>query len=688
MYRLSVDMGGTFTDFSIVDDAGAVTVVKVPSSADTTSVMRQGLEVLSDRLELPLQDLLQRVGLLVHGTTVAVNALLQGRGPAMGLICTEGFRDSLEIRLGYRDKRYDFTWTPPPPLIPRYLRLPVRERIGKNGRIITPLHEEDVVRAVATFREHGIRTVVVSLLWSFLDPVHERQVHEIIKAQMPDAHVSLSSEVCPEIREYDRVSTTAVNAYIAEALSTHMDAVQHFFVGAGYKGEIRYLQSSGGIVGAEAIRSEAVSALNSGPAAGPSAARFFGNAFGYRDAITVDMGGTSFDTCVLPGGHPELRGVSEFGGYRVRCPTIDVQAIGAGGGSIAWVDRGLLRVGPQSAEANPGPACYDSGGVEPTVTDADVVLGYLNPEAQLGGVLKIKPELAREAITRRVAEPLNISAQEAARGIVDLVNRNMTEAIRRITLEKGYDPRDYALVVGGGAGPVHAGSLAQALGITRIIIPKVAAEFCSFGGLISDLRHDYRRSCASLLQALDLEWTRGLLQEMEREGREELKREGASADRITVTSVLDMRYKGQVYEIPIDVSDLTIGEDKRDEIDSRFHQAYHERYHFSEPGHIIEVINARVTVIAATPQISLRPVEEASSPLSKAQTGSRQILFTDSRDYVEAPVYSGPLLQAGHAIDGPAVVEEPHTAVVVAPGWRLRLGDVPAYEMTYTAEIQ
>ena len=254
------------------------------------------------------------------------------------------------------------------------------------------------------------------------------------------------------------MSTTVVNAYIAEALAAHLDALQHFFLGVGYKGEIRYLQSSGGIVGGEAIRSNAVSALNSGPAAGPSATRFFGSAFGYGDAITIDMGGTSFDTSVLQGGYPELRSVSEVGGYRVRCPTIDVQAIGAGGGSIAWVDRGLLRVGPQSAEANPGPACYHRGGTEPTVTDADVVLGYLNPEAQLGGVLRIKPELAREAITQRVAEPLGISVEEAARGVVELVNSNMTEAIRRITLERGYDPRDYVLMVGGGAGPVHAGS--------------------------------------------------------------------------------------------------------------------------------------------------------------------------------------------------------------------------------------
>jgi N-methylhydantoinase A len=684
MYRLSIDMGGTFTDFSLVDDKGNLTEAKSPSSRDVASVMKTGVEVLSQKLGITSEILYQSTTLLVHGTTVAINALLQHKGSPVGLICTEGFRDSLEIRLGWRDKRYDFTWTMPSPLVPRRLRLPVRERVNKEGRITIPLEEDDVYRAIETFRANDITNVGVCFLWSFLNPVHEQRVHDILRQEMPDAHLTISSQVCPEIREYDRVSTVAINAFILESLSSHLNSFETYFRNAGYKGEIRYLQSSGGIVGADAIRSNAVSALHSGPAAGPASGRFFGTSLGFRDIITIDMGGTSFDAAVLPGGRPEMRSVTEIGGrHRVRVPTIDVQAIGAGGGSIAWVDRGILRVGPQSAEANPGPACYNNGGTEPTVTDADVVLGYLNPGAQLGGVLQMNAKLAHDAIAQRVAEPLGVSVLEAATGIVNMVNENMTDIIERITLQKGYDPRDYALVVGGGAGPVHAGSLAEALGVSRVIVPKVAGEFCSFGGLISDLRHDYRRSCASQLQALDLNWVQRLIDEMEQEGRNELHKEGANPDDIIVTKVLDMRYKGQLYEIPVDISDFNLATESDQEVDARFHRTYHERYQFSQPGHIVEVINARVSVVGKTSPVDLKPIQNAKSDISNAQTGTRLALFLNFKQQVEIPIYDGSALQAGHIINGPAVIEEPHTTIVVFPKWQLEVQSVPSYMMTY-----
>ena len=684
MYRLSIDVGGTFTDLTAVDDDGVVAEAKVSSSGDIASAMGHGLTLLARNMGLDMEELLSRVPLVVHGTTVAINTLLQSQGPVTALLCTDGFRDSTETRLGFREKRYDFTYPAPAPLVPRYLRVPVRERMDKNGQVFIPLQTEDVVRAAEAFREQSVEAVAVSFLWSFLNPSHEREARTILRERLPQAHVSLSSEVCPEIREYDRASSTAVNAYISQALVAHLESFEGFLRSAGYRGEIRYLQSNGGLADARAVNDRAINALFSGPAAGPCSGRFFASALGYQDSITADMGGTSFDVCVLTGGEPQLRDVSEPGGYRVRCPTIDVQSIGAGGGSIAWVDRGLLRVGPRSAEAVPGPACYGTGGTEPTVTDADMVLGYLNPGALLGGALTIQPDLSREAIHRHVAGPLGIEVEEAAAGIFDLANRNMADAIRRMTLQRGLDPRDYTLVVGGGAGPVHAGSLAQMVGITRVIIPRSAAEFCSFGGLISDLRLDFRRTCASQLDTLDLARLESLFQEMEHLAEEELRREGAPASETTTARFLDMRYKDQLNELRVDVTCLSLTEANRAEVASRFHRAFLQAHHYSQPGQVCEVINARVTAVGETPPVSLRPVEESAAPPLEARLYERPMLFTEASDLRPAPVYRGPGLLAGQVVHGPAVVEEPYTTIVVFPGWRLDVARQPVYQMVYT----
>lgn len=682
MYRLSIDSGGTFTDFTVADDSGALTKAKVPSSRDVRAFMSRGLQALSAELGLPPADFLAQVGLLIHGTTVPLNALLQARGPVMGLLCTEGFRDTLELRLGYREARYDLTAEPPPPLVPRHLRAVVRERIDRNGEIVIPLHPEDVDGAAEVFERHGVGAVAVCLLWSFLNPVHERRVRELLAERLPGMPVWLSSEVCPEIREYERTSTTVVNGYVAEALAVHQDRLEAYLQAEGFRGEIRYLQSNGGLAGGRTLRAQPVAALLSGPAAGPAAGLVFTERLGHRNAIVVDMGGTSFDACLVTNGVAETRNVFTVGGHRVRSPAIGVETIGAGGGSIATVDRGLLSVGPGSAGADPGPACYDQGGNAATVTDANLLLGFINPDALLGGTLTLRPECAAEAVQRHVADPLGISVARAALGVFEVVNQNMADALRAMTLGIGRDPRDYVLVAGGGAGPVHAGVLARMVGIDRVIVPRVAAELCAFGGLVGNLRHDYRRSCTSRIEHLEPGRLRRLLQEMEEEGRQELAREGAPPENVVVTRVLDMRYKDQTYETPVDVTDIDLDEQAIPALLTRFHQVYFDLYQYSQRGQACEIINARVTVLANTPAVALKPTAAAAAPLSAITAGSRLMRLPDSGEAVEVPVYAAGSLGAGHVLHGPAIVEEPDTTIVIFPGWRLDVTAEPAYLMT------
>lgn len=682
MYRLSIDTGGTFTDFTVADETGAIAKAKVPSSRDVRAFMSRGLHTLSAEIGLAAGEFLQRVGLLIHGTTVPLNTLLQSRGPVMGLLCTEGFRDTLEIRLGYREVRYDLTYETPPPLVPRHLRLPVRERIDRDGEVVIPLHPEDVERAAEVFERHHVGAIAVCLLWSFLNPSHERRARELLSKRLPGTPVWLSSEVCPEIREYERTSTTVVNGYVADAFAAHQDRLEGFLRSEGFGGEIRYLQSNGGLAGGRIMREQPVAALFSGPAAGPAAGLVFAEQFGHPSAIVVDMGGTSFDACLVTDGRAETRSVFTVGGHRVRSPAISVETIGAGGGSIATVERGLLAVGPGSAGAEPGPACYDRGGTHATVTDANLILGYINPETLLGGALSLHPERAARAVRRHVADPLGLSVERAALGIFEVVNRNMADALRAMTLGIGRDPRDYVLVVGGGAGPVHAGVLARMVGIQRVIVPRVAAEFCAFGGLVCNLRHDYRRSCVSRVEQLDPARLNRLLEEMEQEGRDELHREGASPEEIVVTRVLDMRYKDQTHETPVEVTDLGLDEETMPALLARFHEVYFDLYRYTQRDQACEVINARVTVIAKAPAATLQPIAPSGAPLSAAIAGSRQIRLPDTGETVRVPVYASSRLGAGHSIAGPAIVEEPDTTIVVFPNWRLEVTPNPAYLMT------
>ena len=681
-YRIGGDVGGTFTDFVLVDDQGHVTEAKTSSTpTDPSEAVLKGLQELADTRHVVLADLLAECSLIIHGTTVALNALIQLRGAKTGLICTEGFRDTLEIRLGYRDVRYDFRYPPPPILVPRHLRLPVRERVDKNGQIAIPLREADVYRATEAFRDDGVESVAVCLLWSFSNPAHERRIGEIIRKEMPSAYVSLSVDAAPQIREYDRTSTTVLNAYVGPRLAAYVQRTEDFLRQLGFHGEIRYVQSNGGLAAGAVIRLRAVLAVNSGPAAAPAAAIFFGRRLEDDNLITVDMGGTSFDACLIDHGEPDVKGSTDVHRYRLAAPMVNINTIGAGGGSIAWIDHGILRIGPQSAEAMPGPACYMRGGTEPTVTDADVVLGYLNPRGLLGGRFKIDASLAHKAVENVVARPLGMTIPEAALGIFEIVNRTMASAISEISLERGYDPRDFTLVAAGGQGPLHAAELARELSIPKVIIPKFASTFCAFGALAADLRHDYKRSFTCRLTNLDIAALERTFREMERIGNAELELEGADPSEVSVVRRLEMRYAGQIYEVAVDVSSLELRDGVAPQIQELLHRQHEKEYTYRHEGGVGEIINTSLTVVGRLPEIKLPASKLRGTAVDQAFREQREMLIRGEDEYRKVPVYDGSKLLPGNILSGPAVIEEAHTTILLLPEFDIEVTPLSSYLM-------
>ncbi|MBI2962655.1 MAG: hydantoinase/oxoprolinase family protein [Deltaproteobacteria bacterium] len=672
--RIGIDVGGTFTDFVLVDGAGRLFEAKVVSTpGDPARSIGEGLEALAAQLPAPLAELLASVDLVVHGSTVALNALIEQRGARTALLTTAGFRDSLEIRLAWKEKRYDWRYPPPPVLVPRHLRLPIRERITKEGEVHTPLVEEDVHAAAREIRRLGVESIAVCFLWSFRNPAHERRVGEILAAELPGVYVSLSVDVLPEIREYDRTSTTVVNAYVGPILRRYVEAIETYFAALGYRGAVRYQQSNAGIASGAEIVKKAVCALGSGPAAAPPAGLFHSRRFAQDDILTVDMGGTSCDVCLVRRGQPDLAKGVDVHRYRIGVPMIDVNTVGAGGGSIAFVDEGgILHVGPRSAGARPGPAGYGLGGVEPTVTDADIVLGYVDASRTLGGRIGLRPDLARRAVHERVAAPLALADEVAALAIFKIVNNNMARAIHEVSVERGYDPRDFALYVAGGCGPVHAWMLAREIGVERVFVPRVAPAFCAFGEVVSDVRHDYSRSVAGRMDTIDPARLGRLFAEMEEEGSRALGAEGIAPARVEVTRRYDIRYVGQIYECVVTTPRGPLTAQSLREIVERFHGVHQSLYAYAERDNLCELINVGVSVTGKLAPVDLaeRRAEGGGPP---APIGARPVYFEERGGTVDSPVYAGDRLRPGQVIDGPAVVEEKATSIVAFPGTRLRL---------------
>ena len=679
--RIGVDVGGTFTDFLVVDEAGNAEIHKTSTTPDDPSIgFFRGLQKAAGRRGWQLDDFLQQVETIVHGTTITTNATLTGDGANTGFITTKGFRDVLNMRRGLKERQFE-KYSPPPALVERSHIRAVEERINVSGDILTPLNEADVRSAAQYFRGEGIEAVAVSFLWSFRNPVHELRVKEILEQELPGIYVSLSTEILPQIRLYERNSTTALNAYVGPVLTRYISRLLSQLETRTFTGNLLIMQSNGGVMSPQVAQRFASNTLLSGPAGAPMAGVFYGNTHGFKNVITIDMGGTSFDVALVKDAEPGVTTEGMIGEHRIASPILDIHTIGAGGGSIAWIDRGgLLAVGPKSAGAAPGPACYGRGGTLPTVTDAQYVLGYLDPAYFEEGELQFDAGAARTAIDEHIAQPLSMDPVAAADGIYQLVNNNMAAALGVVSVERGYDPREFVLVVAGGAGPIHAAAIARELDIPLILIPRESSVFCAAGMLISDLKHDYVRTCAMDIDRVDTGQVNALFAEMTENARQTLESEAVSDERIEVKYSADLRYIGQFNEVEVPLpkgSELT-DRSVRD-LCAAFHSKHDSLYGYSMPDADVELINLRVTARGKTEKPAQEKHERSGADPNHALLGSRDAWFDDG--FADTPVYDGLKLVNGNRVTGPAIVVQPTTTIIVPPDFALLCDEYNNYLM-------
>jgi N-methylhydantoinase A len=652
---VGVDTGGTFTDFVVMRN-GELRVYKVLSTPDSPDrAIVQGLQELG---------VINDMNALVHGSTVATNAVLERKGVRSGLITTAGFRDVLEIGRQTRPKLYDLRVVAEPPLVPRDLRVEVTERLDERGEVLTPLDHATVDNAIQTLTDAQVESVAVCLLFSFTNPAHERAVTEALRAA--GLHVSASYEVLPEFREYERTSTVVLNAYVAPLMDRYIRRLEEALA-SGLP--LRIMQSNGGSISATTARREAARTLLSGPAAGVVGAAFVAGASGFDQTITFDMGGTSTDVALIDGVITETTD-GKIGGHPTKLPMIDIHTVGAGGGSIAWFDLGgALRVGPRSAGADPGPAAYGRGGTEPTVTDANVVLGRLIPDAFLGGSMSLDVDQARQAVGS-IAERLGTSHEEAALGIIRVANANMEAAIRVISVARGYDPRLFTLVAFGGAGPLHACELAAALRIPRVLAPATPGVLSALGMLAADILKDYVRTVMVPSDDAD-----GIIaaafDELTEQGREELRHEGSPEDHIGIERYLDLRYVGQSYELVVPFDGALA-----DAVQT-FHGMHERRFGYSDAEERVQVVNVRVKARGESehPGIERHPIDPHATATPSA---SHPVTFAANGDATshDTPIYDRATLQPGAQITGPAIITQYDTTIVLPPRWDATVDEV------------
>jgi N-methylhydantoinase A len=674
-FRIGIDVGGTFTDFLLMGRGGKTAVHKELSTpADPSLAVMSGLRALAGAQGMAFERFVREIGLIVHGTTVTTNAVLTGRTARTGLLATRGFRDALEMRRGVREEMYDNRYHPPPPIVPRRLRLPVTERVDANGDVVRPLLATDVIDAIDRFRAEEVQAVAICFLHAHANDINEAAAARLVRARMPEAYVSASSEVLPQVRFYERTSTTVFNAAVGPILERYLRNLTQKLSEAEYRGTLLIMQSNGGVAAPETLARLAAMTLLSGPAAAPAAGLACMAAARQKSFITVDMGGTSFDAALVRDGEPAVTTAGTVNRYALALPSMEINTIGAGGGSIAWIDDGgLLRMGPQSAGADPGPACYGRGGAEPTCTDANLVLGYLSAEYFAGGRIRLDAKAAERAIRERIARPLGMDVVEAAHGMVHVINVNMASAIREISVEKGYDPREFPLLCGGGAGPAHGAAIAAELGIRRIVVPRDSAIFCAAGMLRTDLKHDYVRSFARRLPEGREKDPRidTLLEEMRREARQTLEREGIATGRQRLHYGLDLRYPGQYHEVNVSVPEKTLKASDWNGVRELFH-ARHDRlygYALREEGTPVELLNLRLTAIGVTAKPALERQPRAKPAAAHALKGRRAAYLPERGKFGSVPVYDGERLRHGNRIAGPAIIESVNTSIVVPTGY-------------------
>ena len=669
-YRVGMDVGGTFTDFVVMDGDRVVLSWKEESTPeDSMAAVQVGLEAIASQLGASVEDFLGDTTLLVHGTTTAMNTVIQRVGPRVGLVCTDGFRDVVYFRNGFKPDRFNIQLRHPPPLVDRWLRIGVRERIGPQGEIVEPLDEDSVRRAAAQLRDARVEAVAVALLWAPVNRVHERTVAELLREELGDVPVIEATEVLPEIREWERTSATVLSAYILPEISRYLRRFEGRMRASGLRRSPLIMQTNGGCASVGEILARPVYSLASGPAAAAAAGL---HVAATPDLITMDLGGTSFDVSLITDRAPALSRTMEIEGQPIGVTGVAVHSIGAGGGSIASVDAGgAIQVGPHSAGARPGPACYGQGGTRATLTDAYVALGYLDPSAFLGGRIPLREDLAHEAIEHDVARPLGLDLVYAAAGVKRVVDARLVRAIQAVSVRRGLDPRRFVLVAGGGAGGLHASRLARELGVRQVIVPAQAAVFCALGMTVTDVRHDYARLMRMSAHDADLGRLEQLFSEMEHDGRRRLHAEGFDDAEVVVERSVDARYRGQIYELTVPLSDAP----SLRAIDlARAAGAFHERHEalfgYQRADLPVDFLHWRLVArgrVARPPEAG--PMLAPTGPRARVEPAEQRLLhFLDFGGWILTDIHLAEQLSPGAEIEGPAVIRAPATTLLLSPG--------------------
>ena len=686
--RISVDSGGTFTDGVLIDAHGEALMSKAHTTPhDPTLGTLECIGKLAAARGLTLEGLLGQTHALVLGTTMATNAVATLSGAKLGTIATRGFRMRMafpqvakaEWKEGPHDM-YDFRAEPPEPLAAYHLMSEVHERLDFMGQVVTPLDETDARRAARYLRDQGVQSVAVTFLHSHVNPAHEQRMGQILAEECPGMQVTLSSSVLPVGGEVERWGTAMFSAYVAPVVRTFVTRIVRLLEEKGFRGQLQFTQSNGGLAAPEIVAENPAVLLLSGPAAGPALGRSLGLANEFANVLSVDMGGTSFDVGVVHDGAVDTVRQQIIHGKKFALPSVDVTAIGAGGGSIAHVGAGRLHVGPKSAGASPGPACYGRGGEQPTVTDANVVLGYIDPDFFLGGETRLRKDLAERAIRDKVAEPLGLSVPEAAAAIYEIINSNMASGTDVAFAKRGYDPREFAMVAAGGAAAVHAVRLMQELRIGKLIVPKVGPTYCAYGMMFCDLKHDYQRSYYSETARADLGRIQELFEEMEREARRTLRREGVAEEEIRIRRSFDMRYYGQFRDrnaavVPGPVTAGTLAAAVE-----RFHGVHEQTVGYSDSKYPTEIVRLQLSGTAAVATPRLKPLAKGGDAAA-ALKGTRPAYFAP-QGFIDTPVYDGARLGSGVSLDGPALIEEVFTTFVLPPGTGTAVDDYGNYVTT------
>jgi N-methylhydantoinase A len=674
-YRVTVDTGGTFSDFVYLDEeTGEISIAKIPSTPDDPSrAILAGVETLLARGVAPAD-----IGYFCHGTTVGTNALLEGKGVRTGLLVTEGFRGIYPVgeqARPYGTAIFDVMYDKPPTLVPQRLTGEVKERVDFRGHVLRPLDEIALRETVRELKAQGIESLAVCLLFSFLHPAHETRVREIVLDEMPDCSISLSSEVLPQIREYYRLSTTVINAYLQPILTRYIAQLDRRLSGAGIATRQKYImQSNGGMATFAAASRRAVTTVLSGPAGGVTAGALACRMTGFRNIITFDMGGTSCDVALIKAGEPLISGRGKIEGRDLAVPMLDINTVSAGGGTIAELDRfGVLKVGPHSAGAAPGPACYGRGGQAPTITDCNLALGYLSEDNFLGGTMRLDSAKARAAIESKIARPLGLGVAQAADGIVRIIDVKMEEAIKAISTMRGHDLRDFMLLAFGGAGPVHASRIARDLGMAGVIVPLYPGVFSAIGLLMSDVKHDYIQSKLMPLGTLAPTDVNAMFEGLSVQAMEELRRDGFSSDRIRVERSLDMRYAGQGYEIAIPCPSDPLQAGDLEQLRFAFDQQHKTMFGHAAPEEPVEIVSYRVRGTGLVPHVEMPKFKPAGTTLADALRETRRVHF-DGSD-ADCPVYQRERLDVGLTVAGPAILDQFDCTTVICPGQAARVDE-------------